>query len=95
MEERLIQTMLGNNVRLTTTIINDVDKKIKASEERLLEQMSEDKQELKQELTQEIRASQVDTIDALTTVMDINYNDHEARIKRVEKELHLPPMKQN
>ena len=85
--ERFTKTILANNERLVTF----VKAEIKASEERLSEQMKEDKRELKQE----IRDSQQDTIQVLTSIMHANHDNHEARLTRVEEELHLPPLKQN
>ena len=78
--EQISKIILTNNERLTLSFRTE----IKASEERV-----------KQELIEKIRLSQEDTIEVLSTVMHANYDNHEIRIKRVEDELHLPPLKQN
>jgi len=58
------------------------------------ERIRKNNQKLKLELTEEVeKASQEDTIDTLTEVVNESYNIHEERIQRVKNHLHLPPLK--
>lgn len=67
-----------NNTKLVESIDASMDYKFK---------------QLKQELVTRISESQADTIESLSEIIHNGYNSHESRIKRVENELDLPPIK--
>lgn len=76
--KKIEEMMVANN----NVLLNAMANKIQASEQRI-----------KNELSQQIKATQQDTIDALSDLIHTGYDMHEARIQRVENELHLPPLK--
>lgn len=88
-----------------TSVVQESEKRIKQELTQLFRnELAEAKLELtqlfrselagvKQELLEKIKAAQEDTIEALSVLIHTGYNYHEARIQRVEDELHLPPLK--
>lgn len=84
------EMIVANNEVLITAIETRIDKKIQASEQRLEKTLTNEVTKL----NQQIKDSQIDTIEALSELVHTGYNMHEERIQRVEKTLHLPPLKQ-
>ncbi len=82
LEEKLNDMFVANN----TVLLNAMDIKIQASEKRI-------KQKLTEDLGKKIEESQEYTIDTLTDLITGGYDLHEDRIKRIETELNLPPLK--
>ncbi len=62
--------------------------------EKQLEQLQKLLQINNKEILKAISDSQKDTIEVLMDAIHAGYNMHDKRIKRVENELDLPPLKQ-
>lgn len=83
-DQKMDQKFIINNSVLLDAMDRNMDKRLQDLEERLEEKLSK-----------KIEESQEDTIETLSELINVGYNLHEVRIQRVEKELHLPPLKQN
>jgi hypothetical protein len=76
------------------TVLKKVGEIIIANNQVLLTAIDKKLQTLEQRLENKIKESQQDTIEVLSDLIHTGYDLHENRIKRVEDELHLPPLKQ-
>lgn len=91
MLEKFAEMLLANNERLVISIRKDIE----TSENRLREELTEKIEGSENRLREEFKLELDDAVDVLSELMHSGYNLHEARIQRVEKELHLPPLKSN
>lgn len=87
-EDKLLKKFEDMLIANNDVLLNAMDKKIQTSEKRI-------KEEITQKLSKQIELSQEDTINVLSELIHTGYDMHEDRIKRIENELHLPPLKQN
>lgn len=67
---------------------------IRQTEITLKQEIQTSNQQLEEKLSLKIIASQEDTIDAVSDIINTGFNMHEMRIKRIEEHLALPPIKQ-
>ena len=77
-EDNLLKKIAKMFVTNNERLLSAVDEKIRGSEQRL---------------SKKIEETQSDTIESLSDVINAGYNHHEKRIKRLEDELDLPPLK--
>jgi hypothetical protein len=72
------------------TLLIAVDEKIQSSEKRTATAIIASKEET----FEKIKASQEDTVDVLSEVINTGYSIHEERIQRLEDKVGLPPLGQ-
>lgn len=107
-EDSLLKKIAKMFAANNNTLLAGTDEKIKASEQRqnnkigkmfvtnnriMLDAVDDKMNYLKKETFAKIDSSQADTIEILSEVINTGYNHHEERIKRLESELDLPPLK--
>lgn len=98
--DQLQKLLESNNKKIYDNIKateNTLKKEIKSTEVKLREEIKDTAQKLEEKLekklSKKIEISQEDTINVLSELMHTGYEMHEIRIKRLEDELELPPIK--
>lgn len=71
-------------------LVKQIGKLLENQTTLLREEMRESEERIKSELKGAIRESQADTIEALTELMNSGYENHETRLKTIEKQLNIP-----